>query len=110
MLTEGIRDPGIFKAVFLAGGPGSGKSFVVGQTALTSFGLKIVNPDNMYEYALAKHGMQPTPDNIKSEKGQLIRAKAKSATQRLMDSYINNRLGLVIDGTGKDYNIIVRLY
>jgi len=106
MLTEGIRDPGIFKAVFLAGGPGSGKSFVVGQTALTSFGLKIVNPDRMYEYALAKHGMAPTPDNIKSEKGQLIRARAKSATERLMDSYINGRLGLVIDGTGKDYSKI----
>jgi len=27
-LTEGPRDPAIFKAVFLAGGPGSGKSFI----------------------------------------------------------------------------------
>ena len=27
-VTEGINDPGIFKAVFLAGGPGSGKSYV----------------------------------------------------------------------------------
>jgi hypothetical protein len=25
ILTEGARDPGIFKAIFLAGGPGSGK-------------------------------------------------------------------------------------
>jgi len=37
-LNEGINDPSIFKAVFLAGGPGSGKSFMVGQTALTSLG------------------------------------------------------------------------
>ncbi len=28
ILNEGARDPGIFKAIFLAGGPGSGKSFV----------------------------------------------------------------------------------
>ena len=28
MLNEGLYDPGIFKAFFLAGGPGSGKSFV----------------------------------------------------------------------------------
>ena len=29
-LFEGVNDPGIFKAVFLAGGPGSGKTFVAG--------------------------------------------------------------------------------
>ena len=27
-LQEGVYDPGIFKAYFLAGGPGSGKTFV----------------------------------------------------------------------------------
>ena len=31
LLNEGVRDPGIFKAVFLAGGPGSGKSYVAQQ-------------------------------------------------------------------------------
>ena len=35
-LEEGVNDPAIFKAVFLAGGPGSGKSFIVGKTGLTS--------------------------------------------------------------------------
>jgi len=29
-LEEGVNDPAIFKAVFMAGGPGSGKSFVTG--------------------------------------------------------------------------------
>ena len=28
IIDEGVNDPGIFKAIFLAGGPGSGKSFV----------------------------------------------------------------------------------
>ena len=28
LIMEGARDPGIFKAIFLAGGPGSGKTFV----------------------------------------------------------------------------------
>ena len=32
-IMEGVNDPSIFKAVFLAGGPGSGKSFVVGKTS-----------------------------------------------------------------------------
>ena len=31
LLTEGVHDDGIFKAVFLAGGPGSGKSYVAKQ-------------------------------------------------------------------------------
>ena len=30
VINEGVYDPGIFKAIFLAGGPGSGKSFVAG--------------------------------------------------------------------------------
>ena len=30
-VNEGINDPGIFKAVFLAGGPGSGKTYVAKQ-------------------------------------------------------------------------------
>ena len=47
-LEEGVNDPAIFKAVFLAGGPGSGKSFMVGQTGLNSLGFKIVNSDQQF--------------------------------------------------------------
>ena len=31
LLTEGVHDKGIFKAVFVAGGPGSGKSYIAKQ-------------------------------------------------------------------------------
>lgn len=103
MLEEGVNDPAIFKAVFLAGGPGSGKSFIVGQTALTSLGLKLVNSDDAFEVALKKAGMAATPDNIFSDKGQALRHRSKKVTARRQDRYIEGRLGLVIDGTGKDY-------
>ena len=50
LLTEGIFDKGILKAVFMAGGPGSGKSFLaqnifgIPDNATTSVtGLKVVN-------------------------------------------------------------------
>ena len=33
-LTEGVYDPGILKAFFTAGGPGSGKSHVSGRAGL----------------------------------------------------------------------------
>ena len=41
-LQEGLQDPNIFKAFFLAGGPGSGKSYVV-RKSTGGTGLKIVN-------------------------------------------------------------------
>jgi hypothetical protein len=105
-LEEGINDPGIFKAVFLAGGPGSGKSFIVGQTGLQSFGLKLINSDDAFERALAKIGLEATPDNIFSSKGQSIRDRAKLLTKMRQEQWIDSRLGLVIDGTGKDFQKI----
>lgn len=105
-LDEGVNDPSIFKAVFLAGGPGSGKSFIVGKTALTALGFKVINSDDVFERALAKAGLKTTPEDIYSEKGQEIRSAAKAITGKKMDLALAGRLGLVIDGTGKDYEKI----
>ena len=55
-ITEGVYDPNIFKAVFLAGGPGSGKSWV-STRALGGMGLKVINSDSMFARALSKEGM-----------------------------------------------------
>lgn len=105
-LNEGVNDPSIFKAVFLAGGPGSGKSFIVGKTALTALGFKVINSDDVFERALVKAGLKTTPEDIYSEKGQEIRSAAKAITGKKMDLALAGRLGLVIDGTGKDYEKI----
>jgi len=102
-INEGVNDPSIFKAVFLAGGPGSGKSFIVGRTALTALGFKTVNSDAAFERALANANMKATPENIYSPRGKELRAVAKALTKKMLQNYINGRLGLVIDGTGKDY-------
>jgi shikimate kinase len=102
-LEEGVYDPAIFKAVFLAGGPGSGKSFTVGKTGLTALGFKIVNSDDKFEAAMRKAKMEMTPENIFSDEGQAIRGKAKTKTKKQQDIYLDGRLGLVIDGTGKDF-------
>jgi shikimate kinase len=101
-LNEGVNDPAIFKAIFLAGGPGSGKSFIVGKTGLTSMGYKVVNSDDAFESAMKKVGMEMTPDNIFSPKGQELRGKAKKLTGKKEERYLKGRLGLVVDGTGKD--------
>ena len=101
-VSEGVNDPAIFKAIFLAGGPGSGKSFIVGKTGLTSMGYKVVNSDDAFEAAMKKAGMEMNPDNIFSVQGQELRGKAKGITSAKQAMYIQGRLGLVIDGTGKD--------
>jgi len=105
-LDEGVNDPGIFKAVFLAGGPGSGKSFVVGKTALQALGLKLINSDPAFEQGLKKAGLTTDPDDIASAQGQAVRAGAKAITGKKMQLALKGRLGLVIDGTGKDFKKI----
>lgn len=109
-LDEGVNDPAIFKAVFLAGGPGSGKSFIVGKTGLVNIGMKLVNSDDEFERRLKNAGLDAgNPDDIYSPKGQELRGKAKKTTANKQDMYIKGRLGLVLDGTGKNYDKIKKV-
>ena len=108
-LSEGVYDPGILKAFFTAGGPGSGKSHVSGRAGLgklSPLGIKIVNSDAQYEKLLADANMAMTPQNIFSPRGQKIRKRAKEMTKTMKSNYTDGRLGLLIDGTGKDFEKI----
>lgn len=100
-IEEGVNDPHIFKAVFMAGGPGSGKSYVASKL-LKNTGLRPVNSDTVYEFLMKKAGMDLDPVSIFSPKGQEIRQRAKDITGRQQGGYLDGRIGLVIDGTGKD--------
>lgn len=103
---EGVNDPSIFKAVFLAGGPGSGKSFVVGKTSLKSLGFRLINSDDAFEKGLKRAGLTMNPEDIFSAQGQAVRATAKALTGKIMVRALEGRNGIVVDGTGKDYNKI----
>ena len=120
-LDEGVFDPGIFKAIFLAGGPGSGKAYVAGKTT-KGLGLKLINSDDTLEKLLRKHNVPldfatMTPDM--TAKKDMLRGRAKELTfgqlkvkefkgKGALDHYIHGRLGLVIDGTGRDFDDIHR--
>tara|TARA_Y100000389_G_scaffold138492_1_gene136219 strand:+ start:4412 stop:5077 length:666 start_codon:yes stop_codon:yes gene_type:complete len=106
-LQEGVYDPNIFKAIFLAGGPGSGKSYVVRRTT-GGLGMKIVNSDDIYEKMLNDAGLEASPEDIFSDKGQEIRVRAKQVTKRMQGNFLTGRLGVIIDGTGKDYDKIAK--
>ena len=106
-LNEGLYDPGIFKAFFLAGGPGSGKSFVTA-SAFSGTGLKLVNSDNAFERNLKKAGLSMKMPDEEEYFRNIIRQRAKTTTGSILDTYVNGRLGLVIDATGRDKNVIQR--
>lgn len=107
-IEEGPNDPHIFKAVFMAGGPGSGKSYVAGKM-LGGTGLKTINSDEIYEYLMYKQNMDMSdPEIIASPKGQETRARAKELTQKRRGNYLDGRLGVIIDGTGKDVSKVAK--
>ena len=105
ILREGVYDPGIFKAFFLAGGPGSGKSFVTAG-AFGGTGLKTVNSDAAFERGLKKGSLSLKMPDEEEYFRNIVRAKAKMTTATQLDTYIQGRLGLVIDATGRDLNTI----
>ena len=104
-LQEGLYDPNIFKAFFLAGGPGSGKSFVT-NNAFGGTGLKTINSDSAFERSLKKNGLSLKMPEDEAEARDIIRDRAKAMTGSQLDLSIKGRLGLVIDGTGRDYDKI----
>ena len=105
-LVEGVYDPNIFKAIFLAGGPGSGKSYVAGKT-IRGQGLKVVNSDDAFEVLLKKAGLSAKMPESEKEPRDAVRARAKRITATRKQNYLDGRLGLIIDGTGRDYDKIV---
>ena len=104
-LLEGVYDPNIFKAFFMAGGPGSGKSYVAGKTTAGQ-GLKVVNSDDVFERYLKLEKLSfEMPDAQKAKRDERRQA-AKAVTSKRQANYIEGRLGMVIDGTGNDFSKI----
>ena len=103
-ITEGVYDPSIFKAFFLAGGPGSGKSFV-SKSALSGMGLKVINSDAAFESKLKKEKM--TLDFAAHNEKEIIkrdniRSKSKQIAGMQLGLALEGRLGIIIDSTARD--------
>ena len=123
-LQEGVNDPGILKAFFMAGGPGSGKSYVAAelfalpqsdkfQTVSYDTGLKLVNSDAAFEVLLKKNAIDMAKlmslkdkDPQEWDRAMALRDRAKKITKGTQEMYIQGRLGMIIDGTGKNYGKI----
>lgn len=114
VLTEGIESPSIFKGIFFAGGPASGKSRIAGDLfniprdlPLSSYGLKLINSDHEFEFLLKKSNIPldlsklPPEEFKKLTSGpNSLRAKSRELTAKKLELYKKSKLGLILDGTG----------
>ncbi len=108
LINEGLYDKHIFKCIFILGGAGSGKSYV-SKKVLAGTDLKTVNSDIFFMYLLDKHNISKhlaSLDPAELERALSLRDKGTKLTDKQLDTYLAGRLGLIIEGTGKDYEKI----
>ena len=71
--------------------------------------MRVVNSDDVFEKLVKTAGMNMDMRNYSGkdlERRDEIRGRAKEITKLRQANYIEGRLGLIIDGTGKDYDKI----
>lgn len=88
LLYEGVYDPHIFKAVFMAGSPGAGKSTAAGML-FNGTGLRPLNVDNFWAL-YKKLGKQGDYERY----WELFKEQEKNL--------LAGRIGVLIDGTAKN--------
>ena len=100
-LIEGVDDPSTLKCIFMAGGPGSGKSTVANELfdlpsdlSVNKYGLKVINSDNEFERMLHDMNISTDLSKLSPEEferltigPQSTREKAKQITTK--DSHIS---------------------
>lgn len=94
-IVEGLYDPHIFKAIFMTGPMGAGKS-TVAQKLVGGTGLRSLNLDNFNELMIKKGQV---------EGGILTPVQLQSSWQKVQKQKVNfleGRLGLLIDGSGRN--------
>ena len=107
MIYEGIYDPAIYKAIFVIGGPGSGKSFVTRKLGLANFGFVQINSDYPFEKYMRREGLNFKMPPEEKEQRDKVRQGSKRVMASKEEMAIFQGLGLYIDGTGaKKDNIL----
>uniref|UniRef100_A0A6M3K116 Putative ATPase domain containing protein n=1 Tax=viral metagenome TaxID=1070528 RepID=A0A6M3K116_9ZZZZ len=98
-VNEGIEDKGIFKACFLSGSSGSGKSYVLSKIKSGSVEPRIVNTDKAFSlFGAEKWG----------EGWIEIKDTVKKISKNQLSLYINSMLPLAVDGTSSSTSLILR--
>ena len=108
-ITEGPHDPYRHKAIFFAGSPGAGKTYVARKLAGTFQGLKQVNMDTWFKRLMTKKNLSwkmPPEEEPEREKQ---RQRSKELVAKQQQTYADSGLGLLIDSTGRILGTVRRI-
>jgi adenylate kinase family enzyme len=108
LLEEGVHDAAIFKAVFLAGAPGSGKDYVL-KHALDGHGLTEISSDPMLTHLIDKNQMDRKMPEHEQEKRGLLRKKAQSLTDLRQKLALHGRNGIIVNGSGASFDQVKKI-
>ena len=106
---EGPHDPYRYKAIFFAGSPGAGKTFVARKLAGAFQGLKQVNMDIWFKHLMTKKNLSwkmPPEEEPEREKQ---RQRSKELVAKQQQTYSESGLGLLIDSTGRILGTVRRI-
>lgn len=101
LIKEGIHDQGTHKIVFMAGGTGNGKDFVM-KKALGGLPLTEINSDHAFSHLMRKKGLDLKMPDEEIDEREPLRKAAKNMTASRLKMLFDGRHGLIINGTGDD--------
>jgi len=112
-IDEGVYDANIFKAVFMAGGLGSGKSYIMKRVlaikkGIGGLGFKVYESDAHLERMLKDANMPLTNDAIQSPAGKEMRKNALDISDRFAKNWLMGRLPIVYDGSGRNLDKMMK--
>ena len=108
-ITEGPHDPFRHKAIFFAGSPGSGKTYIARKLAGAFQGLKQVNMDSVFKHLMTQKKLSwkmPPEEEPEREKQ---RQRSKELVSKQQQTYAEGGLGLLIDATGRIYGTVEKI-
>ena len=100
-IDEGLYDQHIFKAIAMIGPMGAGKS-TIAKKLVGGSGLRSLNLDNFNELLIQKGQVpngQLSPDQLE---------KNWQLTQKQKTNWLDGRLGMLIDGSGRNVDGLVK--
>lgn len=110
LLSEGIEDKGILKAMFLAGTPGAGKSYTFRKITDGSIHPRVVNTDRFFEYYGKKSKTKLDTDENADTVWKSYEDKIYLLNKESLKNYVNSMLPLIVDGTSvSPNNLLLRV-
>ena len=108
-ITEGPHDPYQYKAIFFAGSPGAGKTYVARKLAGVFGGLKQVNMDIIFKHLMTKKNLSWKMPPEEEPEREIQRQRSKELVSKQQQSLSDSGLGLLVDSTGRIYETVEKI-